>query len=81
MHFLKIIFSLSAWVGMNTAPLRVLRCSVCGKNDLFSWVKFALVLRPKLLKREFQKLRKADGPLWLAVMSKIKMLFLISFPL
>lgn len=74
MHFLKIIFSLSACVGISTAPLKALKCSVHVKLTFFS-VKLALVLRQKLLKREFQKLRKSSGPLWLAVMSKIKYSF------
>lgn len=50
------------------------------ENWPFFLVKFALVLRQKLLKREFQKLRKSSGPLWLAVMSKIKCSFWFPSP-
>lgn len=79
MYFLKIIFSLSACVGIHTAPLKALKCSVHVKLTFFS-VKLALVLRQKLLKREFQNLRKSSGPLWLAVMSKIKYSFWFPSP-
>lgn len=64
---------------INIAPLKALKGSVHGKLTFFS-VKFELVLRQKLLKREFQKLKKSTGPLWLAVMSKIKCSFWFPSP-
>lgn len=77
--FKDYYFPLSACVGINTAPLKLWNVLYMENWPFFS-VQLALVLRQKLLKREFQKLWKSSGPLWLAVMSKIKCSFWFPSP-